>query len=98
MIQSKEGYIVFLAHLRNQSVLVAEGEQVSKGQPIAKLGNSGNSGMPHLHINLFDQMENPLTAKVLPFVFSDYQVLNNGLWSDSKLSIPRAGAFVKFNS
>ena len=32
MIQGKEGYIVFIAHLKNQSILVTEGEQVRQGQ------------------------------------------------------------------
>ena len=77
MIQAKEGHIVFLAHLRNRSILVTEGEQVRQGQEIGRLGNSGNSTMPHLHINLFDQMDNPFKAKVLPFVFSRYEVLES---------------------
>ena len=99
MIQAKEGYIVFLAHLRNQSILVTEGEQVRQGQAIGMLGNSGNSTMPHLHINLFDQMDNPFKAEVLPFVFSSYETLDSdGLWVEAKSSIPKAGMFVRFHA
>ncbi|MGD8569671.1 MAG: M23 family metallopeptidase [Gammaproteobacteria bacterium] len=98
LIQATEGYIVFLAHLRNQSILVTEGEQVGQGQEIGMLGNSGNSTMPHLHINLFDQMDNPFKAEVLPFVFSSYETLDrDGLWIERKSSIPRAGTFVRFH-
>ncbi len=99
MIQAKEGYIVFLAHLRNQSILVTEGEQVRQGQAIGMLGNSGNSTMPHLHINVFDQMDDPFKAAVLPFVFSSYETLDSaGLWVESKSSIPKAGTFVRFDA
>lgn len=99
MIQAKEGHIIFLAHLRNQSILVTEGEQVRQGQAIGMLGNSGNSTMPHLHINVFDQMEDPFKAKVLPFVFSSYETLgSDGLWVENKLSLPKAGTFVRFHA
>lgn len=99
MIQAKEGYIVFLAHLKNQSIMVSEGEQVRHGQVIGLLGNSGNSTMPHLHINLFDQMDNPFKAEVLPFVFSSYETLgHDGFWTEAKSSIPKTGTFVRFNS
>ena len=99
MIQAKEGYIVFLAHLRNQSILVTEGEQVRQGQAIGMLGNSGNSTMPHLHINVFDQMDYPFKAEVIPFVFSSYETLgNDGKWTENKLSLPMAGSFVRFHA
>jgi Peptidase family M23 len=46
-----EGATVFLAHLRRGSVLVAVGEAVTAGQPIGRVGNSGNTSEPHLHIH-----------------------------------------------
>lgn len=98
MIQAEEGYIVLLAHLRNQSVSVSEGMQVRQGEPVGTVGNSGNSAMPHLHINLFDQMEDPLNAKVLPFVFEHYETLeSDGRWSENRRSRPKAGTFVRFH-
>jgi len=99
MIQAEEGYIVFLAHLRNLSILVKEGDEVEQGQEIGLLGNSGNSTMPHLHINLFDQMHDPFKAVVLPFVFHRYDTLgSDGLWTEKKRSIPKPGAFVRFHA
>jgi murein DD-endopeptidase MepM/ murein hydrolase activator NlpD len=41
---------VMLAHLQAGSILVEEGQQVVKGQPLARCGNSGNTSMPHLHL------------------------------------------------
>lgn len=95
MIQAKEGHIVLLAHLRNQSITVTEGQQVKKGELIGMVGNSGNSTEPHLHINLFDQMHDPYTAKVLPFVFTRYESLNCGEWIEHTASVPKAGTFVR---
>ena len=99
MIQAKEGYIVFLAHLKNQSIVVSDGQIVRQGEVIGMVGNSGNSTAPHLHINLFDQMENPFESKVLPFVFSSYDSLSShGRWVEHTLSVPKVGAFVRFNA
>jgi hypothetical protein len=42
---------VLLAHLLRGSVLVRPGDHVLAGQPLAKVGNSGNTSEPHLHIH-----------------------------------------------
>jgi hypothetical protein len=42
---------ILLAHLRNQSVRVTIGEIVTTGDPLAEVGNSGNTSEPHLHIH-----------------------------------------------
>jgi hypothetical protein len=42
---------VLLAHLKRGSVRVRKGDKVSPGQPIGRVGNSGNSTEPHLHIH-----------------------------------------------
>ena len=47
-----DGRFVLLAHLRSGSVTVAEGDRVRAGQPIAAVGNSGNSTEPHLHLQV----------------------------------------------
>ena len=46
-----DGTIVVLAHLRHGTVLVSEGDSVVVGQPLGRIGNSGNSSEPHLHIH-----------------------------------------------
>lgn len=39
-------------HIRRGSALVKVGDVVKAGQPIARVGNSGASGLPHLHFSL----------------------------------------------
>ncbi|MGI5901354.1 MAG: peptidoglycan DD-metalloendopeptidase family protein [Desulfitobacteriia bacterium] len=54
------GIVTFYAH--NSSLLVQVGDKVSKGQVIAKSGNSGRSTGSHLHYSIFvnGQPVNPL--------------------------------------
>lgn len=96
MVKAKEGYIAFLAHLQNGSIKVKEGQSVQSGDLIGNIGNSGNSTAPHLHINLFDQMEDPYQAKVLPFVFNEFEELgNDNKWQKRTLSVPRIKSFIR---
>jgi len=96
MIQAEKGYVVLLAHLRNASIKIDEGQQIKSGDLIGNIGNSGNSTMPHLHINIFDQMNNPLSAKILPFVFSEYMELSeNKKWKKHSLDVPKVKSFIK---
>lgn len=72
VIQSDDGPFVVLAHLRAGSVLVAEGQRVAAGEPIGKVGNSGNTTLPHLHMQV--QTHADLFApdnRSLPFAFAD---------------------------
>jgi hypothetical protein len=42
---------VLLAHFRAGSLAVAPGDAVTSGQPVARIGNSGNTNEPHLHVS-----------------------------------------------
>lgn len=52
------GAYVLVAHLKQGSVVVREGEHVSEGTPIGACGNSGNTSEPHVHIHA--QRQDPL--------------------------------------
>ena len=47
-----DGRFVLLAHLQSGSLAVATGDRVRAGQPVAAVGNSGNSTEPHLHLQV----------------------------------------------
>lgn len=49
-----DGMLVELAHLQNHSIAVEVGDRLATGQPIARVGNSGNTTEPHLHIHAVD--------------------------------------------
>jgi Peptidase family M23 len=49
------GRYVGYAHLIPGTIAVKAGEQVHRGQLLGRLGNSGNSSEPHLHIQICDR-------------------------------------------
>lgn len=48
-IEHADGKSTYYAHMMNGSITVTLGQQVSCGQPLGKVGSSGNSSGPHLH-------------------------------------------------
>ena len=54
VLQVAPGEFLFVAHLQPGSIAVRAGERVAAGQPLARVGNSGNSSEPHLHLHLQD--------------------------------------------
>lgn len=44
---------ILLAHFRKGSIAVAAGAIVSQGQTLGRVGNSGNSSEPHLHMHAY---------------------------------------------
>jgi hypothetical protein len=47
-----DGEFSFLCHLEVGTLKVHPGDRVKRGQPLAKVGNSGHSSEPHLHWHL----------------------------------------------
>jgi len=67
------GSYAIYAHLKPGSVTVGEGEHVGRGEVLGRLGNSGNSGAPHLHFHVMDA-PTPLGADHnLPYVIDSFR-------------------------
>lgn len=69
-----DGNYAFYAHLQPGSITVKPGDDLTTGQEIAKLGNSGNSDAPHLHFHVMDGPD-PLMANGLPFVINNFRLV-----------------------
>jgi hypothetical protein len=62
---------VVLGHLQKGSVQVRTGQLVAQGQLLARVGNTGNTGEPHLHIHAQSPgtAKAPLSGEPLPIRF-----------------------------
>jgi hypothetical protein len=88
---------VRLAHLRLGSVAVSSGETVAAGRVVGRVGNSGQSTGPHLHLSAFRRSDGRVT---LPVAFRNVRVGLNPVpddpWARSlALWEPRDGFFVE---
>ena len=71
ILELSAGVYAFYAHLKPGSVSVRAGDQVVKGQPLGRTGNSGSSTGTHLHFQLMDR-PSALVADGLPFVIDAF--------------------------
>jgi len=81
IIIETHGGFVFLAHLRKGSVSVREGDKVAAGQLVGRVGNSGHTLEPHLHFQLFDQIDNLATASAPAFRITSFERLTETGWT-----------------
>jgi hypothetical protein len=65
------GRYVMYGHLRPGSFQVSVGDRVRRGQPLAQVGNSGNSDLPHLHLHVMAS-PSPLGSDGLPYVLRSF--------------------------
>ena len=71
----RAGITLLLAHFRSGSVAVARGDRVRRGTLLGRVGNSGNSTEPHLHIHAVRGSETDpgavlATAHAVPLTFN----------------------------
>lgn len=97
LIRYKKDIYVSLCHLKSGSLQVNEGDHVRKGQYLAKVGNSGGTPMPHLHIDVM-LLKDPwinsmkvdydgswyIVGEPVPFVFDGRFPVRNSLFLREK--------------
>lgn len=75
---SYKDFNIHFAHLKQGSLLVNIGDTIKKGQPIARVGNSGFTEMPHLHIRV---QKNGIS---IPITFNRRFLVRNSLFFSRK--------------
>ncbi|MFH5207718.1 M23 family metallopeptidase [Antrihabitans spumae] len=90
------GHYAFYAHLQTgDGVKVKVGDDLTKGQVVGLLGNSGNTDGPHLHFHVMDGID-PLVANGLPFEIDSFE-LESRIASDENLgAVAEAGAAAEY--
>jgi hypothetical protein len=73
VVRLRGGRYALYAHLHTGSVRVHRGQRVRTGQMLGRVGNTGESGAPHLHFHVSDGPA-PLGSNGLPFVFARFDV------------------------
>lgn len=71
VVQNIGGSFVLYAHMQPGSIAVKPGDRVKRGEKIGKVGNTGNSQAPHLHLHVMDG-PSPLSSNGLPYVFEEF--------------------------
>ncbi|KYZ67382.1 M23 family metallopeptidase [Bacillus sp. GZT] len=86
----ESGTYLILAHLKQGSIKVKEGQHVNEGEFLAQVGNSGSSSEPHLHIH--HQRQDPskismFLAEGLPLYFQ----------TEKGAMMPERGEYIRGN-
>lgn len=88
VIVAGEAAVAFYAHLRDGSVAVEAGREVKTGDVVGRVGNSGNSTMPHLHFHLMDRPD-IRAAEGVVCRFRALEQFEEGGWKGIEDGIPR---------
>jgi Peptidase family M23 len=92
IIQHAEAEFTEFRHLQSGSLRVKVGDRVSRGQPLANCGNSGNARTPHLHMGFLGSID-PIATR--PMRFSHYEVLQPGAFWRSGSGVPLASQILR---
>ncbi len=83
---------ILLGHFRQGSVRVVTGDSVAAGQQIGEVGNSGETGEPHLHIHaqLPGTSERPFSGVPVPIRLQGRFLVRNDIVDTTLSSPPRS--------
>jgi hypothetical protein len=74
IVDLENGRFALYAHLQPRSIQVKAGDRIRRGDTLGKLGNSGNTTNPHLHLQISDR-PSFVAGEALPFVIDDFEIV-----------------------
>ena len=86
ILRTGETFALF-AHLAPGTVTVKAGQTVGMGDVLGRVGHTGNSTSPHLHVQLMDSPD-LLEAKGIPCAFAEYLSERGEDWERVERGIP----------
>ena len=83
LLKTDDDKYIVMAHMKQGSIAVREGERVEKGSLLGEVGSSGRSEEPHLHIHCMDNLEEDyvLQGNGIPIQFDGRYLVRNQLVS-----------------
>lgn len=95
VIKYSDNIYAALCHLKTNFVMVSVGQKVKKGEPVGKVGYSGNSMAPHLHFQLMDSSDIRSTNG-LAAAFEKYELFQGKKWQPVTRAVPRSRDRIRF--
>lgn len=92
VIRLDQGAWAMLAHFQQGSIVATNGTRVEAGDYLGKVGNSGRSPIPHLHLQA--QKSPEPSAPTTPFRLVNYQTVSDGPLLHRNAAIPSEGEIV----
>jgi murein DD-endopeptidase MepM/ murein hydrolase activator NlpD len=104
------GHYLLMGHLRQDSITVDDGERVTEGQQIARVGKSGYASHPHIHIQAqtlptgiadiatIDGTQLLKTLHTYPLLFRGASLMRGGVEIRPRAVDPRRGDVVRPSS
>ncbi len=101
------GRYLMIGHLRQHSITVHVGEHLTEGQPIARVGKSGHTSHPHIHIQAqtlptgiadlttIDGPEMLKTLHTYPLLFRGVSLIRDDVQTRPAAVDPRRGDFIR---
>ena len=101
------GHYLLMGHLRQGSITVQAGERVTDGQQIARVGKSGHTSHPHIHIQAqtlptgiadITTIDGPKMLKTLhtyPLLIRGASLTRGGVQTQPTTVDPRRGDFIR---
>jgi hypothetical protein len=71
---------LLLAHLQHDSVTVEPGATVETGQLLGRVGNSGNTTEPHLHLHAVESGSSVFEGDAVPILFEEGFLTRNAIF------------------
>jgi hypothetical protein len=90
------GLFAHYYHLQSGSLRVKPGDKVASGQPLANIGTSGDSNVPHLHFEVTTSPR-PLIGEGVPYLIDRFRAKTpDGSWQAFTRELPVRNMMVDF--
>jgi hypothetical protein len=94
IIDHGNGEFSLIDHMQKDSVKAEIGDQVTRGTVLGSIGNSGDSGTPHIHYGLQNGKDDP-HSEGLPSRFSNFELILGNNTRKIQNLCPNTGMIIK---